>query len=233
MGSDVLDKIKKANKGDTIQITSPYNATITVNDFIRFNLSVDDVDDDWCKEHFNGKTKEEYLEYLKWSKQNSSILYIGNNIINQLENIVDVELPEGLVDSFVDNYIAYMESEVSQLHNLDGQYYLTLDDYLEQNLEQDYSDFRDDLETEMTEFLNKTLILEAIAADNNVSLDSDGLLNECYLNLFSTWTNNNISWSGDIDNPTFAYKKYNGDYLLGSVKAGIVWCIDNLNKIVK
>lgn len=130
--------------------------------------------------------------YLESSNTSSKESAIRSAAISKLAEVCTVDgMPDGLLDA-----------KVAEVLNQYTSYYCTdggsLEDYVKENFNMTYKDFLKEINTEVKTDINTQLILEAIAAKEEIKLDKDD---------FQTYVDNLVS-SNSYDSEDALYKNY-------------------------
>lgn len=164
-------------KGQTVTFTFTINS-------IDKKVTRDMLDDAFVKENFNVDTVSDFYDQaeasLKTQMEQQKESDIRTAVIDEVTKRSEVkELPAGLLDVRVQEYIANFEKQ----YCTNG---TTLDDLLSKNNTTE-EDFRNQISEYMQENLKQELVFEAVAKKENIEFDQDG---------FDTYMSNLMSNTG-------------------------------------
>lgn len=203
------------------------NFHVTVNKIVdKQDLTFDTLDDDYvaymCEQSgMTYTTVDEMVAdaraYLESSEESSKQSAIRTAILNKLADICPVDkLPDGLLEARMSEVLAQYESYYCK----DGS---SLKDYVVDTMGQDYDAFLSDITDEVKADLESQIILEAIAAKEEVAFDEEG---------FTTYSSNLMSNYGYTDEDTL-YESYGSTTKAGKAYLQNVYvCNLALQKVV-
>lgn len=145
--------------------------TVKINKIVEVDKDAKpELTDEFVQSNFNCQTVEEYRKQVKESlemqNETSKQTDTRQAVVDKLQELCEVTMPEGLLDARVADYIVQFTNQ-----NCSG---TTLGDYLSSyynGMTED--DFKSEINTEMEKNLKTELILEAIAQKEGMELEED------------------------------------------------------------
>lgn len=205
------DGLKGAKVGDTIDsnVTFPENYqspelagqevtfTFTVNS-VQKPVTPETMDDAIAKEYFEEDTKDAFMESVKKAlesqAENAKQSDIRMKVIDAVTEKCEIkELPEGLLDARVEEYIAGFE----KTYCTNG---TTLEEYVK-NSGSTIEEFRKEITENMENNIKQEMVFEAIAEKEDISFDEDE---------YNTYVSNLVQNGGFKDVDT-VYETYGAD----------------------
>lgn len=205
------DGLKGAKVGETVDcnVTFPENYqsqelagqevtfTFTVNS-VQKPMTLEDMDDTIAKEYFQEDTKDAFMENVKKvlesQTENTRQSDIRMKVIDAVTEKCEIkELPEGLLDARVEEYIAGFE----KTYCTNG---TTLEEYVK-NSGSTIEDFRKEITENMKDNIRQEMVFEAIAEKENIEFNEDE-----YNNYVS-----NLVQNGGFKDVDTVYETYGAD----------------------
>ncbi len=146
--------------------------TVKINKIVKEDPDAKfELNDEFVQENYNYKTvdefKEKVKEYLKESNKSSKEVDTRQAVINKLQEICEVKMPDELLEARTADYIV-------QFTNNNCGDDTTLKDYLSANYNgMTEEEFKSNITTEMQTNLKTELILEAIAKKEGIQLEEE------------------------------------------------------------
>lgn len=159
------------NYGNTDLAGAAVVFTVKVNKIVEVDKDAKvELNDEFVQSNFNCQTVEEYKKQVKESlemqNETSKQTDTRQAVVDKLQEICEVTMPEGMLEARVADYIVQFTNQ-----NCSG---TTLGDYLSSyynGMTED--DFKSEINTEMEKNLKTELILEAIAQKEGMKLEED------------------------------------------------------------
>ncbi len=146
--------------------------TVKINKIVEEDPDAEFVlDDAYVQQNYNCETVDEYKkkvrEYLETNSASNKEKDTRQEVINQLQDVCEVNIPDELLKACVEDSIVIFKNRNCS----DG---TSLKDFLKENYNgMTEEDFRSDITNEVQTNLKTELILEAIAKQEGVSLEED------------------------------------------------------------
>ncbi|MCI8447410.1 MAG: trigger factor [Eubacterium sp.] len=151
--------------------------TVTINKIVEVDETAEfELNDEFVKQYFQFDTVEDYMKevksYLKTTNESNKTMDTRQAVIDQLQEICEVNLPQELLDAcMADQMIVFANQHYGGENNEDG---ITLEMYLKDNYNGlTVEDFKQDFSKDVESNLKTELILEAIAAKEGIELDEE------------------------------------------------------------
>lgn len=150
-------------KGQTVTFTFTINA-------IDRKVTRDMIDDSYVKDNFDSDSVDDFYSdirtVLNQQAENGKETDIRSKVVDAVMDKCSVELPDGLLDARLEEYI----DGFTKQNCTNG---ITLADYLQQNYNTNEDDFRKQCRTYMEDNLKQELVFEAIVNKENIQFDED------------------------------------------------------------
>lgn len=150
-------------KGQTVTFTFTINA-------IDRKVTRDMIDDSYVKDNFDSDSVDDFYSdirtVLNQQAESGKETDIRSKVVDAVMDKCSVELPDGLLDARLEEYI----DGFTKQNCTNG---ITLADYLQQNYNTTEDDFRKQCRTYMEDNLKQELVFEAIANKENIQFDED------------------------------------------------------------
>lgn len=146
--------------------------TVKINKIVKEDPDAEfELNDEFVQKNYNYETVDEFKdkvkEYLEESNKSSKEADTRQAVINKLQEICEVNVPDELLDARTSDYIV-------QFTNNNCTDDTTLTDYLSSNYNgMTEEEFRSNITTEMQTNLKTELILEAIAQKEGIQLEEE------------------------------------------------------------
>lgn len=180
------EQLVGANTGDevTVSVTFPeeYHAPDLAGKDAKFNVKINevkekqlpDLDDDFAKDISEFDTldqlKADIKEKLTKSAESRAKRETENAVLEKLCTLMEVDIPDAMIESQIDNLIKNFEMRISQQG-------ITIDKYLEYS-NMDLKALREQFKLQAEDQVKVTLALEAVASKENFEVTDEDLENE-------------------------------------------------------
>lgn len=167
-----LDLVFPEDYGDEDYAGKAVNYQVTINGIYESNyFTSETVTDEFISENFGYDTVDAYLEYLKeylaTANEYNYKFNVQNEIIEQLESISKVDIPDELIDAEKEGYRAYYTNLAEEA----GQ---TLDEYISENLGYEtFDDYKNEAGTQIEAKVEQDLIFQALALELGTSFTEE------------------------------------------------------------
>jgi len=172
--------------------------TFTINSVQR-PAKLEDLNDDLAKMYFQVDTKEEFMKQIKTVLEAQMEMNrqsdIRMEVIDKVTEKCDVkELPQGLLEARVDEYLAGVEKKYCS----DG---TSMEEYVKNSYGTTLEEYEKNITSTMEENIKQEMVFEAIAKKEDMEFDEEG-----YKNYIS-----NLVQNGKYDSEDSLYETYGPD----------------------